>query len=137
MAHLGRVAENYRNTIIAGIVPSELVLPGGLIGRQRVARISLAGIDHVAWRHPRDLIFCLHHMAAVLAAPQYLGHRPGSDHRRVEFVRLVGRKQRELLVAVKFLDDLDEAWVSTAHRTRAEYLTRRLRAGTMQIVRGS
>lgn len=131
------MAENYQSAIVAGIVPRSLVLPGGLIGRQRQARISLSGIEHIAPQHPNELLFCLHHMAAVLANPQYLGHRPGSDHRRVEFVALVGRDQDAVLVAVKFLDDLNEAWISTEHRMRADYLTRRLRNGTMQIVRGS
>ena len=74
------------------------------------------------------------HMPEVLANPEHVGFRPASDPRRVEFVRSVGSDRRLLLVSVKFLDAEDEAWVSSAHPLKERYLTRRLRAGTMQPV---
>ena len=76
----------------------------------------------------------MEHMPAVLADPEYLGYRPAMDPRRVEFVRHVGPGKRLLLVAVKFIDDKNEAWVSTAHGLEPSRLTRRIRAGTMQEV---
>ena len=79
-------------------------------------------------------MFCFIHMARVLGDPQYLGYRPDTQHRCVEFVRQVGAEGSFLLVAVKFIDERAEAWVATAHPGRLDYLTRRMRAGTMQPV---
>ena len=73
-------------------------------------------------------------MPEVLANPEYVGFRRASDPRRVEFVRSVGADRRLLLVSVKFLDAVSEAWVNSAHPLKERYLTRRLRAGTMQPV---
>jgi len=78
-------------------------------------QVSPERIRHIAARHPEWMPLCLAHMADVLAAPEYLGYRPERDIRRVEFVRRVGSERRLLLVAVKFLDHRNEAWVSTAH----------------------
>jgi len=120
----------------AGVVPAHVVLPGGLEVRQRVVRITLERVRHIAERHPQWLVFCLTHMARVLAAPEYLGYRATTYPNRVEFVRRVGRESRPLLVAVKFLAGGSEAWVSTAHPLAEPHLTRRLRASTMQRVDG-
>jgi hypothetical protein len=128
------VAELYGYALVAGIVPASLELPGGITGHQRVVRITREAIGHIAWRHRDWLIFCLNHMADALARPEYLGYRPTSDPRRVEFLRRVGPRRLCLLVAVKFLDQQKEAWVSTAHPMGEPALTRRLRAGTMQQV---
>jgi len=76
-------------------------------------------------------------MGDVLASPDYIGQRPRADPRRVEFVRLVGRPHRWLLVSVKFLDQTGEAWVNSAYRIDDRYLTRRVRTGTLsRVVRG-
>ena len=92
---------------------------------------------HAPARHPEWMPLCLAHTADVLAAPEHLGYRPERDARRVEFVRRVGPERRLLLVAVKFLDHRNEAWVSTAYPLKARYLTRPLRAGTMrEVARG-
>ena len=81
---------------------------------------------------PRSIVlFCLAHIPDVLSAPDYIGQRPRGDHRRVEFVRLVGRPRRWLLVSVKFLDAKREAWVNSAHPLADVHLTRRVRAGTL------
>jgi len=98
-------------------------------------RIAQEQLLHVAERRPDWLLFCLLHAPLVLARPQYLGYRPHVDRRRVEFARQVRGDTPLLLVAVKFLDAQDEAWVSTAHPMDMKYLTRRLRAGTMHEVR--
>src|SRR4051812_10707443 len=84
--HLGRVAEAYRDALAAGIVPADLVLPGGLLGRQRIVRIAQERIEHIRLRRPDWLIFCLSHLARVLAHPEFLGYRghlPNHDARRV------------------------------------------------------
>lgn len=59
------------------------------------------------------------------------GQRPRREHRRVEFVRLVGRPSRWLLVSVKFLDEKGEAWVNSAYPLADADLTRRLRTGML------
>ena len=51
------------------------------------------------------LAFCLAHIPEALAAPDYIGQAARGDRRRVDFVRLVGRPSRWLLVSVKVLDD--------------------------------
>ena len=71
------------------------------------------------------------HMADVLRSPDFVGQRTHGDRRRVEFVRLVGTPARWLLVSVKFLDEVREAWVNSAHPIAASYLTRRCHTGTM------
>jgi hypothetical protein len=129
---LRQVTEEYRDAIAAGVVSEKLILPGNLMGRQRIVRISQERIRHIASRHPDWLIFCLTHMGTVLGDPHWLGHRPGTDPRRVEFVRTAGGAGQLLLVAVKFLDTKQEAWVNTAYRIRPDYLTRRMRANTMR-----
>lgn len=91
-------------------------------------------IRHIATRREDWVILCLTHMARVIGNPEYVGHRPGTDSRRVEFVREVGVNRRLLLVAVKFMDDANEAWVSTAHPLEYRRLTKRLRLGTMREV---
>ena len=126
--------EDYRSALVAGFVSAQLQLPGGLVGRQRVVRVSLERLRHIAIRRPDWLLHCLLHMADVIGRPQYLGFRPRSDPKRVEFVRGVGPRNQLLLVAIKFLDAEREAWVSTAHPLGANDLTRRLRADTMQKV---
>ena len=132
MAH-----ELYRGALVAGVVPRSLELPGGIVGRQRIVRLSRRQLQHIAARRPDWLLFCLLHMADVIARPEYVGYRPRAHVRRVEFARTVGRQNRLLLIAVKFLDETAEAWVSTAHPLSAADLTRRLRANTMQpVLRG-
>jgi hypothetical protein len=116
---------------IVGSVPHALHLPGGLIGVQRIVRITPERIAHIAARRPAWLPFCLEHMPEVLARPDGVGQRLHGDPRRVEFVRLVGTPARWLLVSAKFLDEAREAWVNSAHLVAATYLTRRKRAGTM------
>jgi hypothetical protein len=128
-----RVAEAYRDALAAGVIPAAMVLPGGL-GRQRIVRISRERIHHITERRPDWAVQCLTHLAVVVANPEYLGYRPASDLRRVEFVRHVGAEKRLILVAVKFLDSENEAWVTTALPMDLRYLTRRLRSGTMQLV---
>jgi hypothetical protein len=77
------------------------------------------------------------HIPDVLAAPDYIGRRVHGDRRRVEFVALVGRPPRWLLVSVKFLDEKREAWVNSAYPFAEEHLTGRLRAGTLwRVTRG-
>jgi hypothetical protein len=98
--------------------------------------ISPERLLHIRARRPDWLQFCLRHIPDVLGRPDFLGQRTHGDPRRVEFVRLVGSPPRWLLVSVKFLDDRQEAWVNSAHPIAASYLTRRLRAGTMQEVSG-
>ena len=121
----------------AGIVPRSIVLPANLLGRERTVRISPEGVAHIRRRRPQWLAFCLVHIPEVLAAPDYLGRRTRGDRRRVEFVRLVGRPSRWLLVSVKFLDDKREAWVNSAHPIADVDLTRRVRAGTLwRVIRG-
>jgi hypothetical protein len=122
---------------IAGLIPDDISLPVGIVGTQRTVFLSYERLRHLALRRPDWLLFCLTHMGAVLDDPQYLGYRPAKDPRRVEFVRRVGIKRQPLLVAVKFLDDKSESWLSTAVKVSAAYLTRRMRAGTMhQVSRG-
>jgi hypothetical protein len=131
------VAQEYREALEAGVVPAWLRLPGGLVGSQRVVRISVEAIRHIAARHPERLIFSLQHMPEVLADPTNLGYRIQGDPHRVGFVRGVGYGNLLVLIAVKFLDRRNGAWVSTAHRLGPRYLTRRLRAGTMfKVSRG-
>jgi hypothetical protein len=100
---------------VAGVVSLRIRLPGDLIGTQRTVRLSLERVRHLHARRPEWLTFCLRHMPDVLADPDYLGQRAHGDPRRVEFVRLVGQPPRWLLVAVKFLDETNEAWVNSAH----------------------
>lgn len=122
---------------IAGIVPRGLKLPGTLLGVERAVRITPERILHIRQRRLAFLSFCLANMPDVLARPDFLGQRVHGDRRRVEFVRLVGRPGRWLLVSVKFVDDLGQAWVNSAHPIASAYLTRRLRAGTMwEVARG-
>lgn len=121
-------------SLAAGIIPADLVLPGTLLGRRRVVRISIERIRHSADRRPGWLVFCLTHMARARGDPDYLGYRPGMDRRSVEFVRHVGVQHQLLLIAVKFVEPNDEAWVSTAHPLNVRHLTRRIRAGTMHKV---
>ena len=128
------MAEKYRDALAAGIVPADLVLPGGVLGKQRIVRISRERIHHIAIRRPDWLLECLRHLATVLADPAYLGYRPGPHARRVDFVRRVGTGTRLILVGVKFLDTHNEAWVTTALPLDEDYLTRRLRSATMRIV---
>lgn len=131
---MGRVAAGRLISLAAGVVPANLALPGGIEGRQRVVRISLERIRHIAEQRPEWRIFCLTHMAHALRVPEYLGYRPEIDRCGIEFVRRVGADSALLLVAVKFLDDTREAWVATAHRLSDGNLTRRIRNGTMRTV---
>ena len=107
--------------MVAGVVTAHLVLPGGLEGRQRIVRISLDRIRHIAERRPGRASWPV----------AYLGYRP-DDSTRVEFVRNVRPRRYNLLVAVKLLDEFNESWVSTVHPMAQLALTRRLRACTMQ-----
>ncbi len=117
---------------IAGIVPRSIVLPANLRGTERTVRISPEGVAHIRRRRPRWLPFCLAHIGDVLAAPDYFGQRPRGDHRRVDFVRLVGHPSRWLLVSVKFLNEKREAWVNSAYPLADADLTRRIRAGSLR-----
>jgi hypothetical protein len=130
----GPVGHGEQKARLAGQVPQQLALPTGVVGTQRAVWISEERLRHLAARRPERLHLLLTSMAAALADPQYLGYRPDRDPRRVEFVRDTGAGGVLLLVAVKFLDDRPEAWVSTAHPLKQRYLTRRLRAGTMRPV---
>lgn len=122
---------------IAGIVPRSIVLPSNLRGTERTIRISPEGVAHIRRRRPHWLTFCLAHIGEVLAAPDYLGQRPRRDHRRVDFVRLVGQPRCWLLVSVKFLNEKREAWVNSAYPFADADLTRRIRAGTLwKVIRG-
>lgn len=118
----------------AGVVPRSIVLPAGLLGRQRAVQISPESVTHIRRRRPQWLAFCLAHIPEVLAAPDYIGQRRRGNPHRAEFVRLVGRPGRWLLVSVKFLDGEREAWVNSAHPIADAQLTRRLRAGTLWTV---
>jgi hypothetical protein len=121
----------------AGIVPRWIVLPGNLLGRERKVMIRPEHVAHIRQRRPAWLAFCLAHIPDVLAAPDYVGQRVHGDRRRVEFVALVGRPPRWLLVSVKFLDEKREAWVNSAYPFAEEHLTGRLRAGTLwRVTRG-
>src|SRR6266568_3000038 len=130
------VLANASQVQVAGHVPTWLVLPGGLQGRQRTVRITPDRIAHIRQRRPAWLQFRLGYMPAVLERPDFIGQRAHGDRRRTEFVRLVGRPARWLLVSVKFVDDADEAWVNSAHPIASRYLTRRRRARTMWEARG-
>jgi hypothetical protein len=125
------VAEAYRDAIAAGVVPADLVLPGGLVGRQRIVRIAQERIEHIGLRRPDWLLECLSHLASILAHPEYLGYRSGRHARRVDFVRRVGTGRRLVQVGVKFIDLHNEAWVATALPLDEDYLTRRVRSATM------
>ena len=116
---------------VAGRVPRGLSLPPGVAGVVRTVSIAPERIAHIGQRRPAWLGFCLRHMPHVLAEPDYVGQRVRGDRRRVEFVKLVGTPPRWLLVSVKFLDDVREAWVNSAHPIGATYLTRRLGRRTM------
>ncbi len=121
----------------AGIVPRSIVLPANLLGRERTVKISPECVAHIRRRRPQWLGFCLAHIPNVLCAPDYLGQRPRRDHRRVEFVRLIGDPSRWLLVSVKFLDEKREAWVNSAYPIGGRDLTRRVRTGTLWgVIRG-
>jgi len=74
-------------------------------------------------------------MGEVLGAPEYVGQTLKDDARKVEFVRRVGPQGRLLLVSVKFLDERREAWIGSAYPIDKRVLTRRLRGGTLAIVR--
>lgn len=93
------------------------------------------GALHVVERRPRDAAFCLAGIALVLENPLWVGRRTSDEVNRIELAGMVGDKGRLLLVGVKFLDDLREAWVCTANPWSTVVLTRRLRNGTMQEVR--
>jgi len=121
---------------IAGFVPRWLALPGEVIGVERTVRVTPERIKHIRRRRPAWLEFCLKHIPDALGDPDFVGLRAQGDRRRIEFVRLVGRPARWLLVSVKFLDDAREAWVNSAHPIATSYLTRRRRAGTMWEARG-
>ena len=90
---------------------------------------------HIVARRPRDAAFCLANLAFVLHSPSWVGRRSSDDVSRIELAGSIGGRGRLLLVGVKFLDDLEEAWVCTAYPWNAVVLTRRLRNGTMQEVR--
>jgi hypothetical protein len=125
------VDDFYVHALVVGRVSTDLVLPGGIVGRQREVRVSADRIRHIALRRPEWLAYGLRHASDVLEDPAFLGWRPHHDRRRIEFVRRVGQERRLLLVAVKFLDDDAEAWISTMHPMKQRYLTRRLRADTL------
>jgi Barnase-EndoU-ColicinE5/D-RelE like nuclease len=134
---MGRIADlrpDSPTAQTAGVVPRSIVLPANLVGRKRSIQISPESVSHIRRRRLQWLAFCLEHIPEVLAAPDYIGQRPRGDPHRVEFVRLVGRPGRWLLVSVKFLDEKREAWVNSAHPIADANLTRRLRAGTLWIV---
>jgi len=121
----------------AGVVPRWIVLPANLLGTERTVGIAPERIEHIRRRHPQWLALCLTHIPTVLSAPDYIGRRRHGDRRRVEFVGLVGRPARWLLVSVKFLDDKREAWVNSAYPFAHEHLTARVRAGTLwRAIRG-
>ena len=122
---------------VAGVVPRSIVLPRNVKGHQRTVSISPEGVAHIRRRRRKWLTFCLAHIPDVLSAPDYLGQRRRGDHRRVEFVRLVGRPGRWLLVSVKFLDEKREALVNSAYPLGDTELTRRLRTSTLwRVSRG-
>ena len=116
---------------VAGVVPRSIVLPANLLGRERTVMILPERVAHIRQRRPEWFHFCLTHIPAVLAAPDYIGQQAHGDRRRVEFVRLVGQPGRWLLVSVKFLDAKREAWVNSAHPLADVHLTRRVLAGTL------
>lgn len=121
----------------AGVVPRWIVLPANVEGRARTVMILPERVAHIRERRPQWLTFCLAHIPAVLAAPDYIGQGPRGDRRRVEFVRLVGDPKRWLLVSVKFLDQRREAWVNSAYPLADAYLTRRVRTGSLwKVSRG-
>jgi hypothetical protein len=122
---------------VAGVIRGELLRAAGIVPRQRRVSITPERIEHIRRRHPQWLAFCLSHIPTVLAEPDYIGRRRHGDRRRVEFVGLVGRPPRWLLVSVKFLDDKREAWVNSAYPFGDEHLTGRLRTGTLwRVIRG-
>ena len=118
---------------MAGQAPERLVLPAGVAGTRRTVSISRERLRHLAARRPEWLQLLVTHMADVLADPEYLGYRPNRDPRRVEFVRTTGSEEVLLLVAVKFLDDRHEAWVSTAHPLKQRYLAIRNESSTSPV----
>lgn len=131
---MGRIIELRADSAaaqIAGIVPPWIVLPGNLLGREREVKILPERISHIHERRPNWLTFCLRYISDVLARPDYLGQAMRGDRRRVEFVRLVGRPTRWLLVSVKFVDERREAWVNSAYPVADAYLTRRVRKGSL------
>ena len=122
---------------VAGVISAAVVLPLAIVSRQHRVSISPERIEHIRRRHPKWLAFCLAHTPAVLSATDYIGQRRHGDRRRVEFVGLVGRPPRWLLVSVKFLDANHEAWVNSAYPFGDEHLTGRLRTGTLwRAIRG-
>ncbi|MEX2156161.1 MAG: hypothetical protein WD773_04920 [Gemmatimonadales bacterium] len=137
---MGRTIELRADSAVAqraGFVPHWIVLPAKLVGRQRKVMVLPERVVHIRQRHPQWLAFCLAHIPDVLAAPDYIGQRVHGDRRRVEFVGLVGRPPRWLLVSVKFLDEKGEAWVNSAYPLADEHLTGRLRTGTLwRVTRG-
>ena len=96
-----------------------------------LAATRWAGAGLQSERRPNWFTFCLAHIPDVLARPDYLGQARRGDRRRVEFVRLVGRSTRWLLVSVKFVDERREAWVNSAYPVADAYLTRRVRKGSL------
>ena len=131
---MGRIIELRADSAaaqIAGFVPPWFVLPGNLLGREREVKILPERISHIHERRRNWLTFCLTYIPDVLARPDYLGQAMRGDRRRVEFVRLVGRPTRWLLVSVKFVDERREAWVNSAYPVADAYLTRRVRKGSL------
>ena len=116
---------------IAGRVPDWRVLPGNLRGTQRIVLITPGRERHIRQRRPEWAGFCLGHLSEVLADPQFIGYRPHTHPRQVEFVRDVAEGGKLFLVSLKFLDERDEAWVNTAYPLERRHLTRRQRNGTL------
>ncbi|MGH7673073.1 MAG: hypothetical protein ACREMC_09235 [Gemmatimonadales bacterium] len=137
---MGRIIELRPDSAVAqvaGAVPRAIVLPANLLGRERTVMILPERVAHIRRRRPQWLAFCLAHTPDVLSAPDYIGQQAHGDRRRVEFVRLIERPPRWLLVSVKFLDDKAEAWVNSAYPIADAYLTRRVRGGTLwRVTRG-
>jgi hypothetical protein len=106
-------------------------LPGDVVGVQRAVLIAPERMRHIRDRRPEWVEFTMMFMRETIETPDFIGQRARGDRRRVEFVRLVGRPSRWLLVSVKFLDERAEAWVNSAHPVSDSYLTRRQAAGTM------
>ena len=131
MGRIAKLRPDNATAQTAGVVPRSIVLPANLLGRERRVMILPERAAHIRHRRPEWLAFCLAHIPDVLAAPEYVGQRVHGDRRRVEFVGLVGRPPRWLLVSVKFLDEKREAWINSAYPLADAHLTGRIRTGTL------
>jgi len=100
------------------------------------ARLSRTAHRHIAEDHPADYAVCMAHMAAVIAAPTYIGQAPRHGSYFEMIKRVSVGKEAAVLVAIGLEPDERGAYrIVSSYLLGAEEIERKRAAGYLRFVR--